>query len=65
MRYAPNVREYELPGIEDNRGANNPLTSAHSGGVNVLLADGAVQFLAEEIDIVGLKKLSTRDDSAL
>ena len=46
----------------DNIGTNTPLTSAHPGGVNVLLADGSCRFLADTLagDILGL--LATRDD---
>ncbi len=44
----------------------NPAASgsrhAHPGGVNVLLADGTVHFLAESIDPQTLRLLLTRDD---
>jgi prepilin-type processing-associated H-X9-DG protein len=35
---------------------------AHPGGVNVLLCDGSVQFIAETIDPQTLRALLTRDD---
>ncbi len=62
IRYRPNSREYDRPGIRDNHGPNNPLLSAHSGGVNGLLADGSVRFIGESIDLQILKGLATRDD---
>jgi prepilin-type processing-associated H-X9-DG protein len=62
MRYPINLRNYDLPGIDDNRGANNPLASEHPGGAHVLLADGAVQFRVNSTSVQVLKQLSTRDD---
>jgi type II secretory pathway pseudopilin PulG len=62
IRYPPNMRDYTQPGIKDDHGPNNPLASAHPGGVNGVLADGAVRFLPDSIDLLLLKQLSTRDD---
>jgi len=62
IRYPIGTRNYDLPGIDTNHGANNPLLSAHSNGAVCLLADGSVQFLAESTDILTLKSLATRDD---
>jgi prepilin-type N-terminal cleavage/methylation domain-containing protein/prepilin-type processing-associated H-X9-DG protein len=39
-----------------------PIQSVHSGGANVLMADGAVVFLAEGIDLNTFKNLVDRDD---
>lgn len=61
-RYPINLRTYDMPGIDDNRGANNPLASEHPGGANLLWADGSVQYMAEAVSVVVLKQLSTRDD---
>jgi prepilin-type N-terminal cleavage/methylation domain-containing protein/prepilin-type processing-associated H-X9-DG protein len=44
--------------------ANLPLNSAHSGGVNVVFADGSVQFLSESTSLPVLAKLATRDDGS-
>ena len=63
LRYGQNTRNYDLPGIDENRGANNPLVSPHPGGVCGLFADVSVHFLVDAIDILQLKRLSTRDDS--
>jgi prepilin-type N-terminal cleavage/methylation domain-containing protein len=64
IRYPPNVTDYELPGINDDRGANNPLTSTHPGGIHVLQLDGAVTMLHDDIELMILQQLSTRDDGA-
>lgn len=62
VRYGPNTRDYLLPGVDDNRGANNPFVSAHPGGIMSLAVDGAVHFLFDDTDITLLKRLATRDD---
>ena len=62
IRYPINTRNYNQPGIDDDRGANNPLVSAHPGGVYGLFGDGSVRFLADETDLLALKQLATRDD---
>lgn len=43
-------------------GANTPLNSTDSGGVNILLCDGAVRFLANSTSLATLAMLATRDD---
>lgn len=62
IRYAPNTRDYERPGVLTGHGVNNPLLSAHPGGVHGILLDGSVQFLQDEISTYLLKCLATRDD---
>lgn len=62
VRYPPNTRNYDLPGIGDNKQPNNPLISAHTGGVQVLMMDGSVHFISENINLPTLKYLATRDD---
>ncbi len=38
-----------FPGMGNNMGPNNPLTSAyHVGGVQVAMGDGSVRFITEE-----------------
>jgi prepilin-type N-terminal cleavage/methylation domain-containing protein/prepilin-type processing-associated H-X9-DG protein len=64
IRYPINTREYERPGINDSHGANNPLVSAHPGGVNVALLDGSQRFLSDDADLSMLKSLATRDDNS-
>jgi prepilin-type N-terminal cleavage/methylation domain-containing protein/prepilin-type processing-associated H-X9-DG protein len=48
-----------------SEGANVPLVSAHSGGVNALFGDGSVHFLSNGTDILTLARLATRDDGAV
>ncbi|MGO9600129.1 MAG: DUF1559 domain-containing protein [Isosphaeraceae bacterium] len=45
----------------NNAGANNELFSYHRGGVNVVMGDGTVRFLGENVNIVVLRALLTRD----
>lgn len=49
-------------GIQNNDGENNGIYSAHEGGVQVLLTDGAVRFVAENIDMETLRRLASRAD---
>ena len=60
--YQPGTNNYNLPGIDDNHGPNNPLISAHPGVTNVLAADGSARTMANSIDMVTLLRLATRDD---
>lgn len=62
IRYAINERHYNLPGIHLDGGPNNPLVSAHPGGVDTLFVDGSIRFLCDDLDLKTLKMLSTRDD---
>ena len=45
-----------------NVGANRPLISSHTGGVNVALGDGSVHFLSDSFDETTLFNLADRDD---
>ncbi|MCA9082028.1 MAG: DUF1559 domain-containing protein, partial [Planctomycetaceae bacterium] len=40
----------------------NPLISGHTGGAHVLLADGSVRFVSDNMHLLTLKRLATRDD---
>ncbi|MFM9194346.1 MAG: DUF1559 domain-containing protein, partial [Planctomycetia bacterium] len=42
---------------------NKPIQSAHSGGADVLMADGSVVFLQESLDISILRALAARNDA--
>jgi prepilin-type N-terminal cleavage/methylation domain-containing protein/prepilin-type processing-associated H-X9-DG protein len=52
-------------GYWNSEGANVPLVSNHSGGVNALFADGSVHFLRDSVDLVTLARLATRDDGGV
>jgi len=43
-------------------GHNHGIIAAHPGGAHVLMADGSVRFLNEEMDLPLLLEISTRDD---
>jgi prepilin-type N-terminal cleavage/methylation domain-containing protein/prepilin-type processing-associated H-X9-DG protein len=64
VRYSLNERRYNLPGIYENIGANNPLLSAHLGTVNLLYGDGSVRAMADSLDVKVLKSAATRDEGA-
>ncbi|MCC9607107.1 DUF1559 domain-containing protein [Blastopirellula sp. JC732] len=49
-------------GVGNDGGASIPLNSAHPGGVNALLGDGSVRFIAETTALDTLARLATRDD---
>jgi prepilin-type N-terminal cleavage/methylation domain-containing protein len=65
IRYSPGTRTFSLPGVSEKNGPNNPLVSAHAGGVQGLMLDGSVTFVAEDIDMRILKCLATRDDGQI
>jgi len=66
IRYAPNsparYNDPAWPGIGNNHGSNNPLNSAHSGGINGLFADGSVRAISSYVDMQTLRRAATRDD---
>jgi prepilin-type processing-associated H-X9-DG protein len=45
----------------NNASANDELFSYHRGGVNVVMGDGTVRFLGENVNIVVLRGLVTRN----
>jgi prepilin-type processing-associated H-X9-DG protein/prepilin-type N-terminal cleavage/methylation domain-containing protein len=50
------------PPTPDCTGANTPLNSTHSGGVNVLFCDGSIHFMSNSTALTVLAQLATRDD---
>lgn len=62
IRYPIGTRTYGLPGVSINHGSNNPLVSAHTGGIMAGWTDGSVRFLGNSTDLILLKLLATRDD---
>jgi len=67
IRYAPNARVLGQNGLvwsawDDASGANTPLSSFHTGGVQVLMTDGTVRFVSDNINLLILSQLASRDD---
>jgi prepilin-type N-terminal cleavage/methylation domain-containing protein len=62
INYAIGMNTFGVPGVGDNHGPNNPLLSAHPGGINGVLGDGSVRFISNTLDMLTLRRLATRDD---
>jgi hypothetical protein len=75
VRYKPDLKKVMGPGSHGSggaqgchqlhtggRGYNNPLQSAHPGGLLVALVDGSVQFISGTTDLAVLLRLAIRDD---
>jgi len=60
IRDAPNPKG--TASYMGNVNCNTPLTSAHPNGVQILLADGAVRVLTDNVDLTTYKRLADRDD---
>ncbi len=62
IRYPIGTRAYNLPGVHENKGSNNPLVSEHPGGIMVALADGSIRSMSATTDLILLKRAAVRDD---
>ena len=74
IRYQINQKRGWQKGVDEvgvspaqwqSEGANIPLVSAHSGGVNVLVGDGSVRFLRDSTPLLMLARYATRDDGGV
>lgn len=65
IRYAPNSANTALTGVRNNDGVNNGIFSPHVGGVQILLGDGSVRFLSENLEMLTVRRLATRDDGGV
>ncbi len=61
IRWAPNSK-VEHAGNGHPYRNNTMINSFHTGGVFILLADGSVRFISDNVDFQNLKKLAMRDD---
>jgi hypothetical protein len=66
VRYPPHYKRVlgaaARPGCSEDHGINNPLQSAHPGGLLAAMADGSVQFVSQTTDLAVLLRLAIRDD---
>jgi hypothetical protein len=66
VQYPPNSnRSIANPGVSTNMGPNNPLLSEHTGGTQAVRADGSVHFMSQNIDLLTLRLVATRDDGQI
>ncbi|MEX0792280.1 MAG: DUF1559 domain-containing protein [Pirellulaceae bacterium] len=62
IMYPNNSVTTALTGVSNNDGVNNGIFSAHPGGSQVVICDGSVRFLSENMELRTLKLLASRDD---
>ena len=62
VRFAPNSQIVQTGATEAMYRNNTHWNSQHPGGINVVLVDGAVRFITDEIDFTNLKRLACRYD---
>jgi prepilin-type N-terminal cleavage/methylation domain-containing protein len=62
VRFAPNSNIVQTGATEAMYRNNTVINSQHPGGINVLLTDGAIRFISNDIDFDNLKRLACRYD---
>jgi hypothetical protein len=64
VMYQPGMNNYTSPGINRDHSVNAAFLSAHPAGSMIAFTDAHVSFLPNAVDLIVLKRLSTRDDGA-
>lgn len=62
VKYPINTKNSALSGFNADDGNNKGIQSAHVGGAHVLMGDGVVRFLSENINLTTLLYLCSRAD---
>ncbi len=63
LRYQINLKSAQIGGgTDNNHDANTVWNSFHKGGIQVLLTDGSVRFVTENINMDTLRALAARND---
>ena len=62
VMYNINQRGLTGGGVSNNTGANIPISSQHVGGAHVLMTDGAVRFLSQNMALDNLLRLACASD---
>lgn len=62
VRFAPNSDIVQTGATEAMHRNNTVWNSEHPGGINVVLVDGSVKFLGDDINFENLKRLACRND---
>jgi hypothetical protein len=65
VRYAPNPTSSPGGGADEVYDMNTALTSFHKGGIHVLMTDGAVRFVSDNINFGTLANLASKDDNVV
>ena len=62
INYRPNGIRQGMAGVCNNDGQNNGFFAAHTGGVHVLMGDGTVRFVNNNISMFTFRVISNRND---
>lgn len=62
VKYPINTKNSALSGFNADDGNNKGIQSAHVGGAHVLMGDGVVRFMSENINLATILYLSARAD---